>query len=1588
MITNKELNEVTLSPTKKDYYQIWNELLDLAAKISNRWSPASTNESDPGIVLLKALTAIADKLNYNIDKNTLEAFMPSATQKESMRKLTEMMGYTMKYYQSATCKATITYKSNNEYPISSFSQGILFPKFTNLKNEEEDINYVTLEDFTLHNKADSRDVEIIEGELIECESDNDNIISMIHLDDLNRYILPETAIAENGIFILNVSDSIESYDWQKVNNLNTQIPGTKVYKFGFDSESQLPFVQFPDDISTLMEDGLKIKYIRTNGVNGNIAAKIISKLEKPAIWSTVEEGNPIGELTADNFVVSNITSATNGADPESLNDAYNNYKKTIGTFDTLVTCRDYMNKIYQMTESSTDTTPLVSNIIVSDIRDDINRATPLVSFNDYGICYSEVSLQKWEDPERILVSDKDNNLYEAQYSRYPDRIEHFDLILYPFTTVYGLNNKSEYDNSFKYSAKNMYKIEADLATNKNIAHNLCLPEPGDVVCIKNYLRLKAKITTVKKVTKLEEQDILNNIYKAIYKSFNARQLDFGEEIPYEKIVEVIKKADYRIKDLSLEEPALFTKFCLEDNTEVDLVAYDSSHIVEQAPANRIYNKLALRNILAGKIAAFAYDNDFKSEYNKLPYPDYEETYPTSGKITKIQSQFDISEAFMKKEIDNPDASEVKNDNALVLKENQVLQFRLPNFRTITTYPAYVNYFLRRNEQAQGNPGIAATFMTLKDYLNISKVEGTGENATTVSNWERLVNYTRIKDSNPNKMAAVTFNTNGLTEAEQIEKFNQQLSADLAYFIQDNEGNYKRIFNYSELKTSTTLLPFYYLPISDNCFAILNEWIKSQPINSEMTENLTGIYKSVGVKDTVAGVCVDENLIQYLPTYKFNTELSNDKYLTKTYVQRTFEATDPLVENDLVTANGLGRSANYKTISKDSEYQLQNGEYLLINYTDSKTDSSGVECKSVINKYYGEGDIIRPNFDIVDSLLYHNNHSYSKRDGFSFNEVANPEGLFTLGVNEQIEIRDIVQVNLDAENACLYWNLKSDNPEVLTNRFVFRENYGGGTNNAYTLKEGEYLYYTTSQKQNLAYYGAGSIVVKGDATAELIKYTTDGEVSSEEIATNGLMAAIPWGYYNLSGNRSIRVIENQYISLTAGDAVKSVTTSSCASGVAALNNNWVPITGAEYKFAEDSIYTSLPAVNVGNGNISWEARTRLDFNMSRDTSQILNRGDSITLYVKTENPTLLTIPLEAKTEATLTRGETETETETSSEGTEIDNSNLVPLCINSNYACQAALDTLDSLPDDFRIKLSKETTLTAELVVGPGEETKPTYTIPLNNYINGNTYYTKVSFDEELTNIKLNCHIPSGTFGLVMVYYIPTENEYNVEVCPTITLKSGETAGQEIELINPDTINPDTGEGEAYTAEQLIRLGHYPNHVLFTKYGIRPFNNVDYLDGYRPGKVVTEETEVEYNYSLQPGINILEVSPRVTELTFKTTNSNSTSLDTIIIGNLDLVKDNELNPKLDYRIIDDSDGNSAFKQLLADIREIIPAQSFYYNVPTQDTSTIDLNPYVEEDKLSSPLAWYDPNNINNKFVISEIDSSYLTTGITLTKASRV
>ena len=1575
MITNRELAEVSLSPTKKDYYQMWNEIIDFASKISDRWSPNATNESDPGIVLLKALVAIADKLNYNIDKNTLEAFMPSATQEESMRKLTEMMGYSMKYYQSATCKVTIKFNDTNEKKLKNIG-GIYFPKFVNIKNEEEDVNYVTLEDFTLQPSEPVRNILAIEGALVECETNNDNIISVAYLDDNHRYFMPEANVAENGIFIFNVSDTAESDSWKQVDNLNTQLPGTKCFKFGYSSAEMKPYVQFPEDISQLIGDGLRIKYIRTNGLYGNVDAEVLCKLEPAPLWSTSEDEN-ISGLTSDDFKVTNSAAAKNGADPESLNAAYNNYKKIVGTFDTLVTCRDYMNKIYNLQVSEHDTTPMVSNIIVSDIRDDINRAVTLCSFNEYGICYTDLSREKTIDDHGTEKTVKE--------------IEHFDLMLYPFKTIYGLNTKDEYVNSFRYNSEFLPSIKSDLEECKTISHNFVAPDDdtdgSEIACIKNYIRLKAKVHTTRKVTTTEEVEILRAIYTAIYKNFNNRQLDFGEEIPEELIKKTIAEADTRIKEVTIETPVIYTKIATVDGTEYGLADRVAGTLSE---GDRNYNKLALRNILAGRIAAFNYDEDFKVGYDETKYPEgksvkptpadpipptvsYEPNYPLANSyIDSMTSEFTVIATDVKADMDAD-----SDLPGLVLDENEVVQFRMPNLRTKHTYPAYVNYYLHLNasEDLKGKDPVPATFMTLYDFMDEYQYEdGEVVPGTRGYRWTSFVNTTKYAVSLTRSSASGEFYVHDETSFSTcLRKYGA-----LFYRIGDTAP-----YTYVSEYTYNSAHTYYAFILDVASYLKLNNFIMDQTVNSV---KLGGIYRSVGADvNRSFGKFIDVNLVKYLRSASF-VAASISSPLESFYIQQThpviipnpnFDPTQPVSPTNPETINdenidvaytqdGLGRNADYTSLKIGEERELKTGEYLLINYTNTKTDEGGNEKKTVVNEIYKDGDIIKPNFALMDSSLYHKNHSYSKKDGFYFEEQPGCPGMFTLGTNEQIEIRELAKVELKENGVYLYWTLNSDDLEKPSNSFIFDEPWNGKANMAYTLKEGEHLYYTDSNKLDLAYYGAGTVIVRHDKTPELKKYSKDGTVSEEDIMTYGMGANIPWGegYDFGTESRKLEIIESQYISLTEGDTLVTISATSNDTTTFSmdLDNNWAEVDNASYMFAEDSTTTTLPPISISN--VHWMVRSRLDFNMGPQTPQVLHKRDSITLHPKSsiDQSVLSDIVLKPVWVS-----------DTSGESVVY---NSVPLAIYSNYLCQIAHDTVDvtgtkklfediGMKYDFKIKLAS----LKDPSIGNGSSSF----IKLNNYENGNAKFTKFSFEEIPERLRdysetdslafsLNTNIlKDDLYGLIMFYY---KDDY-----------AGETGHRCAKI---------QATGTSADSQPLLEIYNQHAPVEYTEAEISTRLNQIQAGDLDINEPITFDHE---------GIYVIKVHKGVTSIAVYADRHDGDNVEgsdardkafqgTIIFSDLSLIKG--INPKLDYRFA----GGTAFDKMLEDIRNIGIASDFYYNCPIENSNAIDLNEYVDTDVLSSPMAWYDPNNVNNKFVVSEIDADYLSTGITIAKPSRL
>jgi hypothetical protein len=1225
MITQNEISSLNLSPTKKDFVQIWNELIEVASKITERWDPTSTNESDPGIVLLKVLTGIADKLNYNIDKNILEAYMPTAAQMESMRKLCELVGYDIKYYQSAETEVRISYTGNTAEASEERlpDGGLQLPKFTTITNADKDITFVTTNTIpmSITNTTPWITVPCIEGQISQCESTNENnLITLAQLDDNYRYYLPETQIAENGIFVYNALATIDSNGasaiidgtpWTQVSNLNTQSAETRVFKFGYDSLEGRPYLAFPADVGGLIGDGLFIYFVRTSGLNGNIKERTLEVLELPT--STGWE-----DYSAEQFEVVNANATTNGANIENISTAYRNFKKTVGTFDTLVTCRDYMNKIYSLMDANNS--PYVSNILVTDIRNDINNAITLCSCNEFGILYKEMPLTKsvaaptlrrdtepYADPNiwKLFIKQDENNLAEVPL------IDHFDLLLYPFKTFTQVSSGTKdlvgpYNKSFTYSEQMNREIETALAELKTCAHNMTTPAAGDIVLINNYLRLNALIATSTKISEIEAESILHNVKVALVNEFNLRNLDFGEEIPFDSILSVIENADSRIKAVSLQEPTILTTYSVKERdgtskeygiastVDTDDQIYDVYYTDEDGndyqtvkgkTAKDLYNKLVLRNILAGRASLFDYDENFIPNNSEKPYTvthDLMKSLSDSDDPTaqdRLNAVKAIAEEFINTHRDDETGQPIPGEYLLESADGQhggvvtlkVFDTEGKEYKVYETYTPNFAEDLRNTDFAKD--GIISDITRVKAVCELSSDSDTFENITlgknevikfrapnliTTKTFPAYVYYrferdkttsdsTNTAGTDPAGRYAECISLNSFINKVTKETFFQELwrlAGDRIMTLTASSrggigSDTTTLFNTS-IAVAPMEEPSKIYTNEDDVRKYLNEKYPNGAENVEFQYYplLTG---TISVWSACVRNCAKKLGIEELPGETALWRLSSTsnypkgKLVTQGH-QRLFAQGGDFLTNvrvDEVTyiCTDLGADPAYYSIAEGSDIELRGNDKLYIHYTPSSTNEDGetVNAEPISIVYKSEEDnpiIIKPSgFALMpsDDVVLNQNSSYKKFVDFGDGQNR---GLLALAPNEQIELRSISKVVLNTP-ALFYKNFddavleKGDINNIIT----------------YELKDGEYLFYTDKNTQEAAYYGSGSVITL-DRGAFIPKAKEHIEVS--QILENGLHT-IPWSdYVILNDNKKITITEYQYVTLVEGDTLNNLT----------------------------------------------------------------------------------------------------------------------------------------------------------------------------------------------------------------------------------------------------------------------------------------------------------------------------------------------------------------------------------------------------------------------------------------------------------------
>lgn len=1547
MLTQNEISTLSLSPTKKDFVQIWNELIEIAGKLSERWDPTSTNESDPGIVILKALAGIADKLNYNIDKNTLEAFMPTAAQEDSMRKLCEMLGYNIKYYRSAKTNVTIKYHNSDPSAeeaaaLNNQETPLTLPKFTVITNADQDISYFTINAMPLYLTSTTPIIEVpcMEGQLVKCESINDNnVISSNQISENNRYYLPEIQIAENGIFIYNIfnssgitgSDVLEDgIQWKKVENLNAQAPGSLVYKFGFDSYESRPYIEFPDDYVELFGDGIFIYYTRTSGAAGNISTRTLTKLEFPSTtgWDKV---------AAESVSVENTFAANSGANIETIKQAYNNFKKTIGTFETLVTCRDYMNKIYSMLDNFDK--PLVSNILVTDIRNDLNRAITICSCDRAGIFYKEMpcsskatsddnaetdyranTVNKPQLSDTVLTEDiiidvpgldgeqstytatrhtnwfigNANNNHKVllhadrfgnnflasadgfisnifdevvgvdsnytptleqlgtvtEYTengarsdywlikqgetvfttRLPitwlktadseantketEAINHFDLVLYPFKSYTQIKSnvrdiRKVYDSSFTYSSKSFTEIVRRLESEdiKTIAHNMVAPRSNDIVSINNYLRLNATIATTSKITIEEGAIIIDKIKIALANAFNMRELDFGEEIPFDNIVEVMENADSRIRLVSLNEPALYTTFSvftgydLQGNPTIKEYAVASDWLTtEQAveakrfdmdkfkeikkadgtiekvslstyntkEARERYNKLAVRNVLAGRVPLFDYNNTFKTSFSEgayqitqgCPQPDgmvipdqtnpfticvIEDEIYTGRFDEKSNPQCQYTKTFVPEEYKNNIITQVANEKItditteckifatvgkisdVELSAGEFIKFRAPNFTTVKTYPAYVNYHLALNKKTI-TEAINAEAYSLFSLMDKDRDNWTVEDRK--NNWQAALDYFGELDATEGRtgenkykklitqiQSISAYTGTGATEEDTCEAsptkkheddgtgyckycntkmLNKVQKGPIIIEIKDetlanedkdlvgllNKSGCLRLSDNHDIKYDKTDKKFIIKPIltwvpdangatpDTNVGPNLDIQIKLSSIFITSSSILTELNTTIQNRlEEMLGQVQADGSTPVLPT-------AGDWTISFEYEAVPFEAMSlekwknfilnpnnsiadftPFTENDVVFwrifgegyASGkyvlqssekllefdhnyfsllpearlrgiyliknVGKDAQAAAIKNDEEYRLRANEYLYIEYTPSSITEDGTteESASPITEIFGEGTIIKPSgFDtgLKDSSA-EGHASYHKKVEFIVeNSIRKEVPLLRFGANEQVEIRDFAKVELNKNtfksSPTIFYYKNFSGCEALEDK-----NYEG--KRSYTLKDGEYFFYTDQNKTELAYFSTGTEI---QLTGNLLLDQFD-VIELSTIFDSGI-SEIPWGRLRLnSEDDSVVLQEYQYITLGPEDTIKSMTLmGNDGISTAYLNDTWQYCNDVEYTLAGSDEVLNLPIINTYDDRVDlnkgcgWEVSSTLELDVAYNTEQVLRNTDKV------------------------------------------------------------------------------------------------------------------------------------------------------------------------------------------------------------------------------------------------------------------------------------------------------------------------------------------------------------------------------------------
>jgi len=310
--------------TSRDYSAL---LTDMTALIPN-FSPTWTNRdpADFGMTLVELFAYMGDILNYYIDRAANEGFLATATQRQSVLQLANLLGYTPTDAVAATTTLTFTNATGNDIILPALTQVA-----TSLIVNSTTSQIVFETDTSLTVPANSTaSVTATQGTTISNEE------VYIATSNANQtYVLKNLSVINNTVQV-----TVGGVSYNRVEYLIDSGSYDPVFTTFTNSEG-ITYITFGDGVSgRIPPSGVQIyaTYRTGGGTVGNVSTGLIKNIIKVP-----------GQVVPIGLSVTNQVVATGGADIESIDSIRINAALSIRAVNRAVSLTDYSYLAVQVT---------------------------------------------------------------------------------------------------------------------------------------------------------------------------------------------------------------------------------------------------------------------------------------------------------------------------------------------------------------------------------------------------------------------------------------------------------------------------------------------------------------------------------------------------------------------------------------------------------------------------------------------------------------------------------------------------------------------------------------------------------------------------------------------------------------------------------------------------------------------------------------------------------------------------------------------------------------------------------------------------------------------------------------------------------------------------------------------------------------------------------------------------------------------------------------------------------------------------------------------------------------------------------------